>query len=487
MRFSLQLLSLTLVGAAACGPTYVVQSRPTPAPERVPVPPRVSPLEVSIVRAEDGRVLIQTSRPAYAAVFEIVPGRGVSLVYPEPTHPRDVELTGLTWVDVYWTMRYDSRDRRFASYDTRYIYAVASDTPLRFEDSDYERGGLERRLGSTFFASTANVTVRAISREFVRAQPDEWWGEDMFSVSMAPARVTVTIRFARVYCPGGNYFEVREDLANHVWCPPRTVARGRPPVTEAPDSVFGSTGHRVPRRMDPSARTPVFRVPAATDVGHQQGEPHNPPPRNVPPTYPRSQPNNPQTPATNQPQTPPQNQPPQNQPPQIPSPPAQTPPQSQPPQTQPQDTGSQGKDHQDNGRRAHGDPRNADPRGNGNGYGNGGRSQQPSTQPPATSNPSSPSQSNPQPQQQGQPQNQPGNNGRGNGNGNAGNGNNGNSGNNGKNGKNANDAKPQHNDAPKNSRLDAIMKKVNPPPSQKQDDKGKKAASDSTDKDKKKP
>jgi hypothetical protein len=472
MRFSPQLLALVFVGAAACGPTYVVQSTPTPAPQRVPVPPRVEPLGVSIVRPDEGRVLIQTSRPAYVAVFEIVPGRGVSLVYPQPMHPREVELTGLTWVNVSWTMRYDS-DRRYESYDTRYIYAVGSDTPLRIDDADYDRSGLERRLGSTFYSTSPNATVRAISREFVRAQPDEWWGEDMFSTSMAPTRdrVVISIRFARVYCPGGNYFEVREDLADHVWCPPRVVARGRPPVTEAPDSVFGSGGHRVPRHMDPAARTPIFRVPAATDVGQQQGQPHNPP-RNDPPTYPRTQPNNPQTPTTNQPQTPPRNQPPQNQPPQM-QPPAQTPPQNQPPQTQPQDTNAQGN----HGRRAHGDPRNADPRGNGNGYGNGGREQQPSTQPPSTSNP--------QPQQQGQSQTPPSNNGRGNGNGN--NGNNGNASNNGNNGKNATDAKPNHDDASKN-RFDATLKKVNPQAAQKQqDDKNKKAASDSTDKDKKKP
>src|SRR5438105_3580497 len=396
MRFARLLPIFVAVGAAACGPTYVVQSPPTPAPQRVPVPPRVEPLEVSIVRPEEARVLVQTSRPAYLAVFEIVPGRGVSLVYPRQMQPRDVMLTGLTWVNVYWTMRYDY-DRRFASTDTRYIYAVASDTPLRFDDMDYERGHLERRLGSTFYSSSPNATVRAISREFVRAQPDEWWGEDMFTMPLTTPRVIVTIRWARVYCPGGNYFEIREDFADHVWCPSRNSGRGRP-VTVAPDSVFASNGHRVPRHMDPAARTPIFRVPVPTDVGQQQGQPQNPP-RNIPPTYPRSQPTNPQTPTTNQPQTPP----PQNQPPQM------RPPQSQPPQTQPQDSNSKNKDHEDNGRRAHGDPRNSDPRGNGNGYGNGGR-EQPSTQPPATGTPTQPAvptQSNPQPQQQGQPRTQP--------------------------------------------------------------------------------
>jgi hypothetical protein len=439
-----------------------------PAPQAAPEPPRVEPLQVNIVRPEDGRVLVQTSRPAYLAVFEIVPGRGVSLVYPRPMQPVDVLLNGLTWVNVYWTMRYDL-DRRFASSDTRYIYAVASDTPLRFADGDYDRSHLERRLGSTFYSSTPNAAVRAISREFVRAQPDEYWGEDMYTMALAPSRIVVAIRWARVYCPGGGYFEVREDVADHIFCPSRNTSRGRP-VTIVPDSVFASNGRRVPRHMDPTARTPIFRVPAPTDVG-QQGQPQTPP-RNVPPTYPRTQPTNPQTP-TNQTPTPPQNQPPQTQPPQNPPP-------QNPPQAPDQNTNDKNKDHDNNGRRAHGDPRNSDPRGNGNGYGNGGR-EQPSTQPPPSTNaptpPALPTQS--QPQQQGQPQS--GNNGRGNGNGSAGGNSNANGqgngqgngkANSGNDGKNANDAKPAHNDAPKN-RLDAMMQKV-----KKQDDK--KAATDST-------
>ena len=437
MRFSRHLLAFAVVGTAACGPTYVVQQPPSQAPQRVPPPPRVQPLEVNIVRPDEGRVLVQTSRPAYVAVFEIVPGRGVSLVYPRPYRPRDVMLTGLTWVDVYWTMRPDY-DRRFASSDTRYIYAVASDTPLRLTDEDYDRSRLERRLGTTFWSQSPNATVRAISREFVRAQPEEWWGEDMYAMTLTSTRVTVTIRLVRVYCPGGEIFDVREDLVNRIWCPARRGGYSTPrgtdrPVAMQPDSVT-SNGRRVPRHMDPSQRTPVFRVPPAVDVGQ-----HNQP-----------QTNQPQTPVQNPPQTqpttPPQTQPPQNQPPQT------QPPQSPPPQNPPQDP--RGKDHDDNGRRAHGDPQNADPRGNGNGYGNGGRDK-PATQPP----PSTPTQSNPQPQQQGQPKNDDHGNDKG---------------------KNPNEAKPDHSDAPKTG-IGAFIK-ARGPQNQKQDDKDKKAASDSTDK-----
>lgn len=487
MRFPRLLVGLSAVGAAACGPTYVVQSPPGSVPQRAPEPPRVPPMEVSIVRTEENRVLVQTSRQAYIAVFEIVPGRGVSLVYPAPLRPRNVQQTGLTWVNVYWTMR---ADYRFASSDTRYIYAVASDTPLRLDDDDYDSRHMQRALGSAYWSSSPNAAVRAIAREFVRAQPDEWWGEYMTSMPLMSGRVTVAIRLARVFCPDGNVFEVREDMVDRVWCPGR---RGGPrpgerPGAAQPDSVFSSNGRRVARRMDPSVRTPVYRVPAGTEVGQQQGQPTTQPqtpPRTVP-SFPRTQPQTPpQLPAAggnNNPQTP------QTQPPPA------TPPQNQPPTLPSQDPNAQDKDHHDNGRRAHGDPRDADPRGNGNGYGNGGRNT-PSTQPPSQGNPpaNNPPQSQPQQgQPQAQPQTQPGNNGQGNGNnGNSGNaGNNGNHGNSGNapgnagndHGKSANDAKPDHADAPKGG-IGAMLK--NRGLQTKQD---KKPASDSTaDKDKKKP
>ena len=458
MRFHRFLVAISVVASAACGPTYVVQSPPGSVPQRAPEPPRVPPMEVSIVRTEDSRVLIQTSRQAYIAVFEIVPGRGVSLVYPAPLRPRNVQQTGLTWVNVNWTLH---PDYRFASSDTRYIYAVASDTPLRLDDDDYDARHMQRALGSAYWSSSPNATVRAISREFVRAQPDEWWGEDMTSMPLMSGRVTVAIRLARVFCPDGHIFEVRDDMIDRVWCPAR---RGGPrpgerPGAAPPDSVFSSNGRRVARRMDPNARTPVFRVPAGTEVGQQQGQPTTQPqnpPRTVP-SFPRTQP---QTPGggNNNPQTPPQTQPPA------------TPPQNQPPTMPSQDPNGQDKDHHDNGRRAHGDPRDADPRGNGNGYGNGGRTTPP-TQPPSQGNPpannppannppaSNPPASNPpqsQPQQQGHPQGppqtQPGNNGQGNGNG----------------------AKPDHADAPKPG-IGAILKNRGPQPKQ-----DKKSASDST-------
>lgn len=501
MRFS-SLLTLAALGLAACGPTYVVQSPPGSAPERVPAPPRVEPLGVNIVRPDDGRVLVQTSRPAYVAVFEIVPGRGVSLVYPRPYRPRDVMLTGLNWVDVYWTMG-PSYDRRFASNEARYIYAIGSDTPLNISDAAYDRGYLERELGDAFWSASPNVTVRAIARVFVRAQPDEWWGEDMYSMPLTrDPRVTVTIRLARVFCPGGVYFDVRDDLADHIWCPARSSRPGGRPVAMQPDSVF-SNGRRIPRHVDPSARTPIFRVPTPTDVGQQQGEPRGTP------NFPRREPPNPRMPDVNQPgenhpgqnppgqqpgqnppppYQPPQSQPPQNQPPQTQP---QTPPTSQPGQPQPGDQTGGNSGHDNNGRRAHGDPRNADPRGNGNGYGNGGR-EQPGTQAPVTQPPANtPSQSNPQPQQQGQqqgqshaPQTQPGNGHQDHGNSNPGNsgnaGNTGNSSDHG-NGRGPQNAKPNHDEtsapAPSKPGLSSLLKNRGP---QAQKQSEKKPDSDST-------
>ena len=229
MRFPLNFLPWFFVGAAACGPTYVVQSTPSPAPQRAPEPPRVEPLRRQHRPTRGGHEC--SSRPAVlriVAVFEIVPGRGVSLVYPRPMQPRDVAAHTVSRGSTSTGLCATTSTGASRPTDTRYIYAVGVRHAAALRRRGLRSlGRLERRLGSTFYSTSPNATVRAISREFVRAQPDEWWGEDMFSMSTRADRDRVTLRsvWARVYCPGGNYFEVREDSADHVWCPSRDVER----------------------------------------------------------------------------------------------------------------------------------------------------------------------------------------------------------------------------------------------------------------------
>ena len=340
-RQSLALLSMLLL--PGCVPATNVAV--TPAPTRRPPPPQhIVPLEVAVVRSEAGRLLVQTNRPAYVALFEIVPERGVAVVYPASVRQRNVVLSGLTWVATYWTIPASSYDRRVTStaYQPRYVYAVASDMPLRLTDDSYDATYMRRVLGSAYWASNPYAAVRALSRQFVRPQPDEYWGEDLYAVPATTGRAPYAV--ARVYCPDGSVFEVREELAGRAWCPPRVRVGGGPPRVEdqpgrggaaAPDSVLASNGKPVSRRpFDPGAGRPVYRVPEPTRMD---------PPRVT----------------------------------------------DAPGQGSGGDRGADKsdkarderekaeKEHDDNGRRAHGDPQNADPRGRGNGVGNGGSREQP--------------------------------------------------------------------------------------------------------------
>jgi hypothetical protein len=76
----------------------------------------VPPVGVTIVRVDDSRLLVSTNQPAYLAVFEIVPNRGVTLVYPASPRQRQMALAGSSWLDVSWRsargVEDDDRDER---------------------------------------------------------------------------------------------------------------------------------------------------------------------------------------------------------------------------------------------------------------------------------------------------------------------------------------------------------------------------------------
>lgn len=306
------------------------------------------PVEITVVRPDQGRLLVQTNRSAYVALFEIVPGRGVALLYPTSARQRSVVLSGLNWLSAWWMLRTPSEERRYSAVNgttERYVYAVAADRPLRITDDASDPNYLRRVLGPNAYASNPNTVVRALQRQFIPTMLNEEWSEDLYAV--APSYGREPYRIARVYCPDGSVFEVREDMANRAWCPPTTRRRvpGYPPpreeaapVATVPDSVLSPTGTRVTRRpLDPRQSTPPYRVPveAPPTPVHEPVQPVQPTP---PPTL---------------------------------GPPAPPP----PPKTQPSPADPRGekeKDQADNGRRAHGNPENADPRGRGNGRGNGG-------------------------------------------------------------------------------------------------------------------
>jgi hypothetical protein len=247
---------------AACGPgpnvVYVPAPTPTPAPRptaarppvRAPAPAPAPqpvtmarlPIGVTIVRADESRLLVDLNQPAYLAVFEIVPNRGVTVLYPASARRRQVALSGSAWLPVSWRSQRDddpdgrdARDARDARGSGRrppphYVYAVASDRPLRLTDAVFDDDDLRDMLGSRLYrGADPYETMDALSRRFVPpGRTDEQWGEDLYTMNV--------------------------------------MRRSAPMIRVAPDSVVASNGNPIHGRGDARMRPPVYRVPRPGDA-----------------------------------------------------------------------------------------------------------------------------------------------------------------------------------------------------------------------------
>ena len=263
MRAPLVVLAGSLLMACSSGTRIIYvpapATTPAPAPVARAVPAPMPPVGVNIVRVDEHRLQVSTNQPAYLAVFEIVPYRGVTLVYPANPRQRQVALTGTSWLNVMWRSdrgandddeRDMRRERRRAM--THHIYAIASERPLRLTDGAYDDVALRGMLGvRVYLADDPYETMTALSRRFVPPQKDEDWGEDVYTMDVVrPAAV----RVAKIYCPDGSVMYVRDEMAERAVCPNRGRGAG-------PDSVVASNGQRVARRMEPGPAR-IFRVPA---------------------------------------------------------------------------------------------------------------------------------------------------------------------------------------------------------------------------------
>ncbi|HVE78763.1 MAG TPA: hypothetical protein VNA89_07870, partial [Gemmatimonadaceae bacterium] len=104
MRSPVRLLTTALLAVLSSACVTVVPG-PVSQATRAPAPPPPEPLELSIARPVEGELPVQTSRAAYVAIFEIVPGRGVTMVYPSSPEDPELVLSGLNWVPVWWTSK----------------------------------------------------------------------------------------------------------------------------------------------------------------------------------------------------------------------------------------------------------------------------------------------------------------------------------------------------------------------------------------------
>lgn len=245
---------LAFLGALSlAGCTIVVQSPPAGTPALAAEP--VVPLEITLARPVNSRLYVQTNRPAYVALFEIVPGQGVTLVQPGNATQRNVVYSGMTWVPAWWmTQRAAQMGRQQSATRTRYVYAVASDRPLTIPDGAFTPEGMRALIGASAYDGSVPATTMRALRRFLPAVGEEYWAEDMLLLDVGTQQQQqVASATVRVYCANGTVYVVPVEVADRAYCP--MTSTGAPSRPSAPDSVKHDNGRRVQRRpIQPGSR-----------------------------------------------------------------------------------------------------------------------------------------------------------------------------------------------------------------------------------------
>ena len=201
------------------------------------------PLEVIVTRPVGNHLYVQTNRPAYIALFEIVPGGSVMLAHPLS---RQRMLSGLNRVAVWWDSQTvataNAKPVSATTERVRYIYAIASDEPLRLDDSAFVRGAVVKVSGIDASSSRSPYRVMAaLSKRFVPQVRDEQWAEAVYE--LAP-RTAEQGGVARAYCEFGTIWEIPAEMVDRALCHTSAYG-GATPNPARPDSVITPTGERI--------------------------------------------------------------------------------------------------------------------------------------------------------------------------------------------------------------------------------------------------
>jgi hypothetical protein len=223
------------------------------------------PLRVRLLD-HGGQLSLDLNRRAHTAVFEIVPGQGVAMVYPSPGQ-REISLSGITYLNStlarnhFW--RYDNAGRSPYSFASamagpRHLLVVASERPLLTERFRRSTGMLRRALGTTSYTSlNSNRVVDDLLATVVPPQPDASWDADVITVFPAGVPRLPAGDLHRIRCGDGLVYWAPLELATAI-C--RNPDRVLPPPVRA-DSVAppvrpgDSTGVRQPGGRRPQPET----------------------------------------------------------------------------------------------------------------------------------------------------------------------------------------------------------------------------------------
>ncbi|HEX8210679.1 MAG TPA: hypothetical protein VF584_10925 [Longimicrobium sp.] len=270
MRRSIATLLLPLAALTACATASGGGSAPSPYSHNgTRASSSSEPMRVRLHENFGDGLVLQLNRPAYTAVFQIVPGQGVALVYPDigqraMYNAGQTRLTPSVASNRFW--RYDNAYNNAYSFASsihqgpRHLLVIASERPLQ---TSRFRGGMLRRVMGTSSYTTTNSrrVVDDLLAVVVPPQPDESWDADV---------ITVWPRVNDVRLPSGDLYRVRCRSGGSVWVPLELAAaacRNPDRVLPQPRDSVGApprsdtTGVRKPGGRRPEPETGVGQAP----------------------------------------------------------------------------------------------------------------------------------------------------------------------------------------------------------------------------------
>ena len=163
---------------------------------------RTAGLQAILQSPQAQRMRFALNDQAYAAVFELQPGRGVRLVFPDDWAPERMLAAG--WHEPPLPVNGDALAGfpGGSSGDVRWLYLVASDTPLGLVPQRRGVQALQALLGPMTFQSSSTFDVMQALRQRVLTlgQPGTWTDA---IVAYRPGAAGTGGGTASVRCPNG--------------------------------------------------------------------------------------------------------------------------------------------------------------------------------------------------------------------------------------------------------------------------------------------
>jgi hypothetical protein len=217
------------------------------------------------------------NRDAHVALFEIIPGRGVAMLYPR--WKGDIFASDAHYADL--TVQparefYQSDPFGHATFQPRYYYLVASVAPLNLTRLRYSLGATRRTLGPMYASYRPFEVIDRLTELVVPMQRDEEWTTDLFVAwPEAPPPVFASLRV--ITCANGRVLTVPGNYP-YFGCPgdarAQIVETKRPPRGEAPQD---SARPRPPRVDDGRPRPVAPHVEDRVDRRRAVAGAHRPP------------------------------------------------------------------------------------------------------------------------------------------------------------------------------------------------------------------